>query len=208
MKFVIGLGDYTDVGTEDELQKAKKEFDGSGIRYFLTAGDHDLWDSRNRGTLPAANFIKIFGPPFQSFSYQNVRFLIIYNSDNYQGLDVQQLAWLKEEIARIRQENPQLVLAFAHEPLYHPSSERIMGKASDNLKKQARDLTMMLKDGGVKEIFAGDVHYFTGYSEPESGMLMTTVGALTAVRNTQNPRFVKIGIFEDGSYQVEDVEVK
>ena len=45
--FVVGLGDYTDVGSIDELKAAKKTFDNAGLRYFITSGDHDQWDSRN-----------------------------------------------------------------------------------------------------------------------------------------------------------------
>src|SRR3989338_5695077 len=34
LEFIIGLGDYSDVGTIAELNNAKKELDSSGLRYF------------------------------------------------------------------------------------------------------------------------------------------------------------------------------
>lgn len=208
-QFVIGLGDYTEVGTVAELQSAKKVFDAASLRYFVTSGDHDLWDSRDKGYVPLFDFAQVFGPPYQSFSYKNARFLIIYNSDNYLGVGESQMSWLKEELARIKKEpDTKLVLAFLHEPLYHPSSIRGMGKAEPKLLIQAKDLTKLLRDNGVKEIFAGDIHYFTRYTEPETGMPMTTVGALTGLRNAQNPRYVVVSVYEDGNYDVEDVEVK
>jgi len=205
-QFVIGLGDYTEVGTLDELEKTKSEFDKAGLRYFVTAGDHDLWDSRDKNQEPTLNFNKLFGPAFQSFSFGNAKFIILYNSDNYLGLG-SQFEWLNSEFTK---ENPDINVSFAllHEPLYHPSSTRVMGKVTPGLKDEAKKLTQILKTNGVKEVFSGDIHYFTRYTEPESGLQMTTIGALTAIRNTQEPRFAIITVFEDGSYEVEDVEVK
>lgn len=206
--FFIGLGDYTEVGTIKELQDTKKEFDTTGIRYFVTAGDHDLWESRNKQLAPYAEFVQVFGQPYQSFSFEKVRFLVLYNSDNYQGLSLEQWQWLQDELNRIKTEDTKLTLAFLHEPLYHPSSAHTMGWVSANLKEQAEKLTKILKDGGVKEVFAGDIHYFGRYTEPKSGLAMTTIGAVASQRNVQLPRFVVVTINDDYSYNVEDVEVK
>lgn len=209
IKFIIGLGDYTEVGTIDELRAAKKELDEGGVRYFVTAGDHDLWDARDKQREAATNFVQVFGPPYQSFSYSNARFLLIYNSDNYLGLGQQQWEWLNSELTRIRQESDiKLTLAFMHEPLYHPSSERVMGKVEKKLKQEARSLIGLLKDAGVKEVFSGDIHFFTRYKDPESDLSMTTAGGITSTRNTQSPRFVVVTVFEDGSYSIEDVEIR
>ena len=95
-----------------------------------------------------------------------------------------------------------------HEPLYHPSSDRVMGKTEPNLKKEAQDLIKLFKSSGVSEVFAGDIHFFTGYVEPQTGLKMTTVGSLASLRNVQSPRFVVVSVFDDGGYEVEDIEVK
>lgn len=208
VKFIIGLGDYTDVGTLSELQNAKNEFDKTGIRYFVTAGDHDLWDSRNQQGPALENFNKVFGQSYQSFAYDQVRFLILDNSDNYLGWGDQQLNWLSSEIERIKKEQPMLILAFFHEPLFHPSSTRIMGKTIPTLREEARKITLRLRDLGVKETFSGDVHYFTRYHDSESGLAMTTLGAVASLRNAQLPRFVIVSVYDDGTYQVEDVEIR
>ena len=100
------------------------------------------------------------------------------------------------------------MFTFVHEPLYHPSSARIMGKSEDNLKKEAKSLAKSLKDAGIKELFAGDIHYFTRYQDPDSGLAMTTVGAVASQRNTQNPRYAVVHVYEDLSYDVEDVEIR
>lgn len=206
--FFIGLGDYTEVGTIKELQDVKKEFDATGIRYFVTAGDHDLWESRNKQLPPYTNFRQVFGQPYQSFNFEKVRFLVLYNSDNYQGLSLEQWQWLQDELARIKTEDTKLTLAFLHEPLYHPSSAHTMGWVSANLKEQAEKLTKVLKDGGVKEVFSGDIHYFGRYTEPKNGLAMTTMGAVASQRNAQLSRFAVVTIYDDYSYNVEDVEIK
>ncbi len=207
-KFVIGLGDFSDVGTKAELIDAKKKFDEAGLRYFLTPGDHDLWESRDKNEPPLTNFYSVFGSSFQAFGYGEVRFIILYNSDNYKGLGEEQLKWFKFEMENIKQANPKLVLAFVHEPLYHPSSDHYMGKVTPSLLPEAKQLIKDLKQAGTKEVFAGDIHYFTQYSEPETVLHMTTIGAITSGRNVESPRFGLVTVYEDGSYLVEDVEIK
>ena len=207
--FVIGLGDYTEVGSISELEDVKKVFDSVGLRNYLTAGDHDLWDARNNNKPSGINFTQVLNSSHQSFSYKNTRFLMLDNSDNYTGFGEMQLKWLMEEISRIQVENSsQLILAFLHEPLYHPSSTRIMGKVTPSLVDEAKKVTKLLKGAGVAEVFSGDIHYFTRYIEPETNMPMTTVGAITADRNAQSPRFAVVSVFDNGTYEVEDVEVR
>ncbi len=207
--FVIGLGDYTEVGTVTELTNAKKAFDSAGIRYFVTPGDHDLWDSRNRGLAATTDFNQVFGPTNQAFSFGNARFIILDNSDNYLGFGQAQLDWLKSELDKTKSSpETNAVFALMHEPLYHPSSTRMMGKVTPELRDEAGRVTKMLKDTGVKEAFFGDIHYFTQYSEPVTGLHMTTIGAVASQRNTQDPRFGIVTVNEDGSYKVEDVEIK
>ncbi len=207
--FVIGLGDYTEVGTVTELTNAKKELDSAGIRYFVTPGDHDLWDSRNRGLGATTDFNQVFGPTNQAFSYGNARFMILDNSDNYLGLGQAQTDWLKTELDKSKN-NPETnaVFALMHEPLYHPSSTRMMGKVTPELKNEAGKVIKILKEAGVKEAFFGDIHYFTQYSEPTTGLSMTTIGAVASQRNTEDPRFGIVTVNEDGSFKVEDIEIK
>ncbi len=209
VKFVIGLGDYTEVGTIKELQDAKQEFDEAGLRYFVTVGDHDLWDSRDKQKPSLENFQQVFGPSFQAFSFEEVKFFILDNSDNYIGLSEDQFKWLKFELDKVKKDQTiKLILAFLHEPLSHPSSIRVMGKVTPGLADQAKDLVRILKNAGVKEVFAGDVHYFTRYNDSISGLSMTTIGAVASQRNTQLPRFTIVTINDDFEFNVEDIEIK
>lgn len=206
LAFIIGLGDYTQVGTVEEFKKAKTELDLSGLRYFLIPGDHDLWDSRDKQKDPAADFSEVFGPPYQSFIFNNFKFILIFNSDNYVGLNNVELAWLTEELEKGKQQAGTFV--FVHEPLYHPSSDHVMGHVDKDLKLQAKNLIYQFKDAGVKKIFAGDIHYFSEYSEPDTKLSMVTVGAVTIDENPQAPRFAIASVYEDGTIKVEDTEIK
>lgn len=206
-QFLIGLGDYTDVGILDELKNAKLELDSVGIRYFLTPGDHDLWDSRDKSKSPLTNFNQVFGPSYQSFNYQNFKFIILFNSDNYIGIDTSQMDWLKKALDQAKEDGLN-ILVFVHEPLFHPSSDHVMGRVEPNLKDQARELIKLFVNAGVKKIFAGDTHLFSEYNDPETGLSMVTIGAITSERNLQLPRFGRVWVFKDGSIKVEDVEIK
>lgn len=208
LKFIIGLGDYTEVGTVDELKNAKEKLDSSGLRYFLIPGDHDLWDCRNRDLVPVSCFREVFGPQYQSFTFLNFRFLLLYNSDNYTGFSTEQSKWVTDELEKTKQEGAKGIFVFVHEPLYHPSSDHVMGWVEKSLKAQAGALMFQLKEVGVVKVFAGDIHFFSEYTEPKTGISMITIGAVTSERNPQAPRFAVVSVFDDGRTMVEDVEIK
>ncbi len=208
LAFIIGLGDYTIVGTIDELKSAKSQFDLAGFRYFLVPGDHDLWDSRDKKREAVANFKEVFGPNFQSFNYEGYIFLLLDNSDNYLGFSQGQLDWINTELEKGKNEGVKGIFAFIPSPLYHPSSDRYMGKSEASLKQQAQAMILQLKSAGVKKVFAGDIHYFSEYEEPITKLSMTTVGAIATERNPQAPRYAVVTVYEDGSSRVEDIEIK
>lgn len=207
-QFVIGLGDYSDVGTSGELEAAKSVFDQSGLPYYVTAGDHDLWDDRDKGRQPEQTFKSVFGIPYKSFAYGNNRFILLDNSDDYLGMDSYQIEWFQSELNRVVKTSPKNIFVFLHEPLYHPSSDHIMGKTNPQLASQASQLITMMKEAKVSEVFAGDIHYFTTYVDPSSELHMTTVGAITSARNVQSPRFLLVDVYSDGSYNIYDTEIK
>lgn len=208
LSFILGVGDYSEVGTAGELENAKAAFDSSGLRYFLVPGDHDLWDARNQKLDPVSNFNQVFGPEYQSFANSNFHFILIYNSDNYSGLSENQFKWLNSELTKATVEGIKGIFIFLHEPLYHPSSDHIMGRIEGKLKEQAKGLILTFKNAGVKAVVAGDTHYFSRYREPETGIFMTTIGAITSQRNVQTPRYAIGEVLEDGNLRILDVEIK
>lgn len=202
--FVIGLGDYSDVGTIDELSNAKREFDGVGLSFYSTAGDHDLWESRAKKLNPTEQYQQIFGFTNSSFTHENAKIIIIYNSDNYLGLDGVEFSWLESELKRGKEEGNKPMFVFAGIPIFHPSSDHVMGKGEVSLKSQASKLLELFKTYGVSEVVAGDTHFFSRYVEPSTSIKMITVGAVTSSRNLQAPRYVLIDVYDDGGYNIED----
>ena len=111
VNFVIGLGDWTNTGTIEELGAAKKVFDNSRLDYFVTAGDHDLWDSRDKQSLRSStssaglkgegaltNFNQVFGKSSQIIERENVLFVILDNSDIYKGISPEDWSLLGKSI--------------------------------------------------------------------------------------------------------------
>ncbi|MDD2823529.1 MAG: metallophosphoesterase family protein [Candidatus Daviesbacteria bacterium] len=215
-KFVIGLGDYTDVGTITELQTVKNVFETAGLPYYVVPGDHDLWDARDKDKLAVANFSQVFGSPYQAFTDSGIRFILLYNSDNYDGVDNIQQFWLEEELGKKKDPQIKSVYVFLHEPLVHPSSEQVMGSArksdtslaaNSKIQSQAKELLNLMDKAKVGGVFAGDIHAFTTYTDMETNINMVTVGALTKERNTQSPRFAIVDVYDSGSYNISDIEI-
>jgi hypothetical protein len=158
--FVIGLGDYTNTGTIDELNAAKNVFDASGLTYYVTAGDHDLWDSRNKelkvgggeASMSALdNFRQVFVLSEQEFTKNQIHFVILDNSDIYKGIDAQ--GWKMVESLSKREVDPQrvdiedqpLLFVFAHKMSYHPDSAHIMGETTPAVANQAKQVTNLIE---------------------------------------------------------------
>ncbi len=133
---------------------------------------------------------------------------MIYNSDNYLGLDGVQLKWIEDELIRAQTDQPELIFVFAPTPLFHPSSDHVMGKVTPKLSEQAKHLITMFKKNGVDLVFSADTHFFSKFTEPENDLDMITVGAVTSEKNAQAPRYALVEIREDGSYNTRETEIK
>jgi len=227
INLVIGLGDYTNVGTLEELRQAKEIFDQSKLDYLLTAGDHDLWDSRDKGKDPLSNFKEVFGLSSQVFEKDNIQFVIVDNSDIYKGISQEDWEILKsiksiKSTKSTTSSNSQqaldtrdtlntrgtLIFVFAQKTPFHPDSKHVMGSESAQVADQAKELMTLLEDKKVDGFFSGDLHFFAEYQSPSGLVKMTTVGAVAKERNFQGPRFAILAVFDDYSWEVEDVEIR
>lgn len=204
VNFVIGLGDWSSVGTLEELTATKKVFDESGVDYLVTAGDRDLWDSRNQGLEAEANFNKVFGKPSQVFNKEGIQFVILDNSDIYKGIDAGQLSIVNGQLSKAAE----LRFVFAHKTPFHPQSSHVMGENSPEVAKQAKELLSVLENNIVDGFFSGDLHFFARFNSPNDTVKMTTVGAVNAARNFQGPRFAIVTVYDDYSWEVGDIEIR
>lgn len=234
INFVIGLGDYTNLGTVEELSAAKREFDKSKLPYFLTAGDRDGWESRGRAG--GDNFEEVFGKSTQVIERDGVRFVLLDNSDIYSGISQEDWEILRK-VTEVTDEPKEpkdpktsgssgsfgssgiskLTFVFAHKTPFHPQSSHVMGENSPLVAKQAERMLAIMegtnepnepKGPKVDGFFSGDLHFFAKYNSPSGSVKMTTIGAVASQRNFQGPRFGVLTVWDDWSWEVEDVEIR
>jgi predicted phosphodiesterase len=202
-KFIMNTGDLTTVGSISELSEAKEDFDSSGLEYFVVPGDHDLYNSAGTD-----NFRQVFGPNYYVTSKDGIRFISLDTSDTSVGINDNQLTWLEQEFNTSTSE-PTFVMM--HLPVYHPTSPRTIWEKGGNnevVKQHAEKVIDLFKGRGVLATFSGDHHFSSDYTESESGVKMYIVGAVTRERNLQKPRFALVTVFDDNSFEVEEVVIE
>lgn len=205
INFVVGLGDWTQVGTVSELEAVKKVFDEAKIQYFLTPGDHDLWDSRNRKEEALADYKKVFGEPNAAIVKNNVEIILVDNSDIYKGMSPESWAFLN---SKLQIPNSKLTFVAAHKTPFHPESSHIMGAETPSVASQAKMFLDILIDSNVSGFFSGDIHFFAQFKSPDGKLPITTVGAIASEKNFQGPRFAVVRVYSDYTWDVEDVEIR
>ena len=196
--YAFFLGDYTDLGVEEALSAAKKVIDDSELKYYSLPGDHDLWK-----TVGPENFIKVFGKNYQSVTVSGFKFVLLDNSANYTVIDAKQMDWFAKEV-----EDTDFVLV--SQPLYHPTNSRVMGVVNGEevkeVKEQGLEILELIRNSNVKAVIAGDHHTSSNSADPErSDLKHIVIGALTRERNLQTPRFSLLNIYNDDSFDMEEV---
>ncbi|MBK7308216.1 MAG: PQQ-binding-like beta-propeller repeat protein [Chitinophagaceae bacterium] len=69
--FVVITGDITELGTNDELPRAKKTLDSLNVKYYIIPGNHDVGWSESGGM----DFISTFGNDRFTFDHNGIRFI-------------------------------------------------------------------------------------------------------------------------------------
>ena len=69
--FVVITGDITELGTNEELPRAKKLLDSLRVKYYIIPGNHDVGWSETGGM----GFISTFGNDRFAFDHQGIRFI-------------------------------------------------------------------------------------------------------------------------------------
>ncbi|OGD91142.1 hypothetical protein A3D07_02290 [Candidatus Curtissbacteria bacterium RIFCSPHIGHO2_02_FULL_42_15] len=204
INFVIGLGDWTTVGTLEQLSVAKQVFDDSKLEYYVTAGDHDLWASRNQDNDPLSNFNQTFGKASHLLEKDRIQIVILDNSDIYKGIPSESWELLFESLKK----DVKLRFVMAHKTPFHPDSAHIMGQDAQNVKAQAENLLAILEEGQISGFFSGDMHFFAQFKTPKQAVKITTIGAVASQKNFQGPRFGIVTVYDDYSWKAEDVEIR
>ncbi len=202
VNFAVFLGDLTQLGETKKLEAVKAIMDKSGLKYYVTAGDHDLWAARNDKQEALSYVSQFFGKTTQVVKSNKVIFTILDNSDIYKGISDDDWFLLKNSI----RDDAKLHLVFAHKTPFHPQSAHIMGEDTPSIADQARQLLAQLEADRVDGLIVGDLHFFAQFNSPK-GMKIVTIGAVEADRNFQGPRYAILRVYDDYSWDVEDVPI-
>ncbi|MBI4037797.1 metallophosphoesterase family protein [Candidatus Curtissbacteria bacterium] len=204
INFVVGLGDYTTIGTDEELLAAKLKFRNSKLEYYTIPGDHDLWDSRDKGEDPLQNYLDAFGDPNRVIERNGVKIILVDNSDNYKRITPGSWSMATESL----QKPAKLTFVMTHRTPFHPDSSHVMGELNAQVARQAKELLKLMTKAKVDGFFAGDLHFFGQYKSEDGKLKMTTVGAVTDDKNFQGPRFASVTVYDDYTWEVEDIEIR
>lgn len=194
------LGDITSLGVPSDLLIAKDYFEKSGIKVYPIPGDRDLWKSRG-----IEAFENTFGASYGAFDISGVKFLVIDNSDEYEGIDDTQYSFIKENIAGSK-------FVLLHNPVYFGVRSlwgKGMGEYSETVDEQRKSLLKIIRDStSVNAVFAGDQHLFSENSDEDRKDLMYyIIGSISSERNIERPNFAILTVYDDGDYYVEKVSL-
>jgi predicted phosphodiesterase len=122
-----------------------KQLKATGIRYYLTPGNHDITDAMSETV-----YVQRIGRPFYSFNYSECHFVVLDNSrwDSASVLPAAQLAWLEQDLASNRA--ARWTFVFMHRSFWREA------------KRQGRPDTLhkLFKANGVDYVFSGHDHYY------------------------------------------------
>lgn len=113
--FVVLTGDITELGTDDEIKRAKEILNGLKVPWYIIPGNHDTGWSESGGD----SFIKIFGDDKFSFEYEGIRFLgcasgpYMRMSDGHVPRSA--INWLDAELKKVKAQQP--VIFLNHYPI-------------------------------------------------------------------------------------------
>lgn len=219
VKFTVLVGDLTSVGSLEELRQVKGVLDESGVKYYAIPGNHDLYSSRKLAKDPTRYFEEVFGDAYQlvyipipseSGKVSGLDLLLLNNGDDNLGVDNKQIGFIRTVLGSKSTELDSAVanlnLVFLHKPLYHPTSEYIMGYENEEVSKQKDELLKMFKESSVSAVFSGHLHNTNFYEK--DNLKMFVAGSINSSRNWQTPRFLEVKVLENGELTVKEIEPK
>jgi 3',5'-cyclic AMP phosphodiesterase CpdA len=162
-RFVVICGDLVnrtaDAAEIAEYKRVLHELDPS-IPVYYVAGNHDV------GNIPTAANIAGFrasiGPDYYTFSAPGILGVVLDSSliqapQNDPQAAEQQEAWLKRTLATAKSDSARQVVVFQHIPYFVKTPDEADNYF--NMPGPARRKYLdLLKDGGVRYVFAGHLH--------------------------------------------------
>jgi predicted phosphodiesterase len=149
VRFVLGIGDLTEQGTREELERFQRELEALEVPYFATLGNHEL------GTDPPP-FHELFGRGNFHFRYRGVHFTLLDSASA--SLDRQVYGWLD---GWLEEGKGATHVVGMHIPPVDPVGVRNGSFAS---RAEASKLIGRLAEGGVDLSLYGHIHTYQPFS--------------------------------------------
>ena len=177
-EFVLSVGDLIDGYTLDPavMDAQWAEFDAQvnllDMPFHYVPGNHDL-----SNPLMLEAWKKRHGPPWSSFVYQDVLFLVLSTEDRpLGGVGAEQISWLKQTLAA--NAHVRWTLVFCHQPLWREADQRGFEQVRAALK------------GRKFTIFASHYHYYLKSSvDGMDAYVLATVGGVSPLRGADFGEF-------------------
>ncbi len=120
-RFVLHTGDITHLATPEQFDIAKAVFSEIGVPIHFVPGEHDIDGGTDPRPYLDRHGVGTKGDGWYSFDAGGVHFIALVNvvrlNDKGLGsLGEDQIAWLKDDVARLSSSTP--VVVFAHFPLW------------------------------------------------------------------------------------------
>lgn len=221
----IHVGDLTNLGVLADLREVKSILEGSELEFAVLPGDRDLYVSAAYdSTNSRANFNSTFSKANQTLQIEGLKFVLFDNSANYTLIDEKDLTWFKNEVSDadfvvLSQPIYSEGLSFPYSSVYmgssfpQPEDENLQKKQADVLAQ--RDIILSaIRESDVKAVFAGDHHRSSKVEDSQKqGLVHYVVGSVGGTvseysqKSLQSQRFSILSLFEDGSYDVSEIEL-
>jgi 3',5'-cyclic AMP phosphodiesterase CpdA len=144
--FFLVLGDLAHDGTEAQMRRARAGLDSVGIPYYVTNGNHDLFQAEAWPSFKAE-----FGPSCYSVVIAD-KLKVIFLDTAEGRLGERQFAWLEQELATA---GDRIKFVGTHFPLYDGRVPGVYRMASG--RERAR-LQSLLQEHAVFAIASGHIH--------------------------------------------------
>jgi hypothetical protein len=161
-----------------------------GIPWYNVLGNHDLNFDAPDDALSDETFERVYGPPYYSFDYGPVHFLVLddvrwkgkvtdpqaYRGGNYVGgLGEDQLDFIRRDLERIPRN--QLVVLFMHIPLVSDWVEPERGRLYRMLEKRPLALSVSAHYHYQEHVWLDDGHGWRGPAPHHHVIAVTTCGS-------------------------------
>jgi 3',5'-cyclic AMP phosphodiesterase CpdA len=160
--FVIITGDLVNDGASAEQAAEYKRITAKldpSIRLFHVAGNHDVGNEATKETL--ARYRERLGPDYYSFRIGDIAGIVL-NSNLQKGTKnvpeeaAKMESWFPAELEKAK--GAKHIIVFQHMPFF--KKEAGEAEVYDNIPVDVRQRYLaMMRDAGVKYVFAGHLHY-------------------------------------------------